>query len=109
MPGHRDIGDRALTMMQALAPIDIGGLPLEGAEHDIVRRDDALKALAGVFAVVDSALQVGEIDTDRGKHAMLMLMILREYICPIPDPEGDEALFRADLQQTVNGLRTLGT
>ncbi len=109
MQGQRDIGDRALTMMQALAPIDVGGIVHEGSEHGIVQREDALKALAGVFGVVDEALQSGRIDPDRGRHAMLMLMIAREYICPIPDPRGDEALFRNDLQQTVDALRALGT
>lgn len=82
---------------------------MEGAVHGIVRRDDALKALAQIFAVVDSALQGGWVDFDRAKHAMRMLMVAREYICPIPDPEGDEALFRADLQQTVDELRALGS
>jgi hypothetical protein len=105
MPGHRDIGDRALTMMQAIAPVDVGGVPLKGPERGIVWSDDALKALAQVFAVVDEALQGGRIDFDRGKHAMRMLMVVREYVCPIPDPTGDEALFRADLQQTVDELR----
>ena len=47
MQRQRDIGDRALTMMQALAPIDVGGIVHEGSEHGIVQREDALKALAG--------------------------------------------------------------
>jgi hypothetical protein len=105
MQGHRDIGDRALTMMQAVAPVDMGGIPLKGPERGIVRSDDALKALAQVFAVVDEALQGGLIDFDRSKHAIRMLMVAREYVCPIPDPTGDEALFRNDLQQTVDELR----
>jgi hypothetical protein len=35
-----------------------------------------------------------------------MLVVAREGICPIPDPPGDEALFRADLQEAVDALRT---
>jgi hypothetical protein len=106
MQRQTDSGDRALGMMQLLAPMDSGGLPHEGPDRGIVERTDALKALAQVFAVVDSALQDRRIDPDAGKHAMRMLVVVRERICPIPDPPGDEALFRADLQEAVDALRT---
>lgn len=91
-------------MMQVLAPGDAAGTPLAGEIHGIVDQTSAVKALAQVFAVVDQALQAGSIPADRGKHAMLMLMLLREHILSIPDPPGRELLFRRDLQDAVDAL-----
>ena len=95
-------------MMQVLAPGDAAGTPLAGEIHGIVDQMSALKALAQVFAVVDEARQAGRIPEDRGKHAMLMLMVLREHILSIPDPRGAERLFRQDLHDAVDSLRGYG-
>jgi hypothetical protein len=101
-----DSAGRALAMMQFLAPGDAAGTPLTGDIHGIVDQTSAVKALAQVFAVVDHALQAGSIPADRGKHAMLMLMLLREHVLSIPDPPGDELRFRRDLQDAVDALDT---
>ena len=106
--GATDSASRALSMMQVLAPGDAAGTPLAGEIHGIVDQTSAVKALAQVFAVVDQALQAGGIPEDRGKHAMLMLMVLREHVLSIPDPPGDERLFRQDLQAAVDALHASG-
>jgi hypothetical protein len=105
MERHNDIGGRAVGMMQTLAPGDVLGMPKVGADHGLVKPEDGLMALAQVFAVVDNALQSGRLTINEGKHAMQMLMVARERICPIPDPVGDEALFQADLHEAVEALR----
>ena len=50
-----------------------------------------------VFAATDDALQSGLIEPDRGLYIMQMLLLVREYIAPVPDPPGNEALLRVDL------------
>jgi hypothetical protein len=106
--GTTDPASRALAMMQVLAPGDAAGTPLAGENHGIVDQMSAVKALAQIFAVVDHALRAGSIPEDRGKHAMLMLMVLREHVLSIPDPPGDERLFRQDLQAVVDALSASG-
>lgn len=58
-----------------------------------------------VFAVVDERLQEGSFRQDRGLHAMSMLMVIREYIESLPDPEGDERLLRDDLVTLTDALK----
>jgi hypothetical protein len=90
--------------MRRLAPGDARGTPPAGEVHGIVDQTTAVKALAQLFAVVDEALQEGLLPQDRGEHAMLMLMLVREHLLSIPDPSGDERLFREDLQRLVDAL-----
>jgi len=91
-------------MMQRLAPGDAVGAPLAGEIHGIVDQTTAVKAIAQLFAIVDEAVRAGVIPVDRGKNAMLMLMVVREHVLSIPDPRGDERLFRQDLQRIVDAL-----
>jgi hypothetical protein len=101
---NSDLAGRALGMMRWLAPRDADGTPLSGEVHGIVDQTTAVKALAQLFAVVDEALREGLLPQDRGEHAMLMLMVVREHLLSIPDPPGDERLFRQDLQRLVDAL-----
>ena len=36
---------------------------------------------------------------------MSMLMVIREYISALPDPPGDEALLRSDLNELKTAIR----
>lgn len=98
MAESRDTGLRALGMMQALAgSIAQGEPPPVGPDRRIVSKEVALDAVMGVFAATDDALQSGMIEEGRGLYVMEMLMLIREYIAPLPDPSGDEVLLREDL------------
>lgn len=101
-----DIPTRALGMMQHLAGAFANGEHPTGPERGIVDRDAALDAVMQLFAAIDEPLQAGTLDLNRGLHAMSMLMMVREYIAPLPDPPGDEALFHQDLTKLVGALRT---
>src|SRR5215469_3660566 len=54
----------------------------------VVQRQDALDAVIQLAAVVDAAVQADAIPVDRGMHAAAMLMVLREFVQPLP-PEWD--------------------
>ena len=56
----------------------------------VVQRQDALDAVIQLAAVVDEAVQAGAIPVERGMHAAAMLMVLREFVQPLPpDWDGD--------------------
>lgn len=98
MAESRDTGLRALGMMQALAGSLAQGEPAPvGPDRGIVSKQVALDAVMHIFTATDDALQSGVIDEGRGLYVMEMLMLLREYIEPLPDPPGDEVLLREDL------------
>jgi hypothetical protein len=50
----------------------------------IVNLQDALDATVQLAAVIDEAAQAGRIPEARAKHAAAMLLVMREYIQPLP-------------------------
>jgi hypothetical protein len=59
-------------------------------------------------AVIDEATQAGQIPADRGQHAAAMLMLVREYIQPLPcglDADGVTDNLTTDLGAMVIALR----
>jgi hypothetical protein len=82
----------------------IGPIPL-GEDRGIIERQDALDAVAQVAALVDEAYNAGLISKSKASHGMLMLMVLQEYISPLPDAGPSEHDLRADLTEAVNALR----
>jgi hypothetical protein len=59
-------------------------------------------------AVIDEAIQDGRIPAARGQHAAAMLMIVREYIQPLPrglDADGVTDNLTTDLGAMVMALR----
>ena len=59
-------------------------------------------------AVVDEAVQAGAIPVDRGMHAAAMLMVLREFVQPLPpdwDGDGCTDYLKDDLAMMVTALR----
>jgi hypothetical protein len=76
--------------------------------RDVVELQDALDAVIQLAAVIDEATQAGRIPGDRGQHAAAMLMIVREYIQPLPrglDADGVTDNLTADLGAMVMALR----
>jgi hypothetical protein len=59
-----------------------------------------------VFATLD-ALRLGvELPPDRIEHTLGMLMLIREYVVPLPSPSGEEdLLLQDDLEQLAADLR----
>jgi len=90
-------------MMQMLASERTRGERPAGPSRDYITKEAALDAVLLVFAEVDERLQAGELDPERATHVMTMLVAIREYIEPLPEPPGDEALLASDLEE----IRTL--
>ena len=93
-------------MMQRLASAYIRGENIgRGPDRGLINEDDAVNALMQTFAVIDQQLQENEMPPDKALHAMQMLMVIHEFIRPIPGSPGDEELFNADLAETAALLR----
>jgi hypothetical protein len=74
----------------------------------VVKRQDSLDAVIQVAAVIDEAVQAGAIPVDRGMHAAAMLMVLREFVLPLPpdwDGDGCTDYLVDDLAMMVMALR----
>jgi hypothetical protein len=74
----------------------------------VVKRQDALDAVIQLAAVVDEAVHADAIPVDRGMHAAAMLMVLREFVQPLPpdwDGDGCTDYLNADLAMMVTALR----
>src|SRR5713226_1364609 len=73
----------------------------------VVQLQDALDAVLQLAAVIDSQTQAGRIPAETGMHAAAMLMIVRDYIKPLPtEGEQDTASVTEDLREKVAALRT---
>ena len=75
----------------------------------IVELQDALDAVIQLAAVIDEATQADRIPADRGQHAAAMLMLVREYIQPLPrglDADGVTDSLTTDLGAMVMALST---
>lgn len=74
----------------------------------VVELQDALDAVIQLAAVIDEATQDGRIPLARGQHAAAMLMLLRDYIQPLPrglDADGVTDNLITDLGAMVMALR----
>jgi hypothetical protein len=74
----------------------------------VVELQDALDAVIQLAAVIDEATQASQIPADRGQHAAAMLMLVREYIQPLPrglDADGITDNLTTDLGAMVMALR----
>jgi hypothetical protein len=74
----------------------------------VVELQDVLDAVIQLAAVIDEETQAGRIPTDRGQHAAAMLMLVREYIQPLPrglDADGVTDNLTTDLCAMVMALR----
>jgi hypothetical protein len=83
--------------------------PQVPAPRNVVELQDALDAVMQLAAVIDEHAQAGNIPADRAKHAAAMLMVIRDYIQPLP-VGGDESHDQVapDLAEIVDSLREVG-
>lgn len=99
-----EISDRALAIMQSLAAAYVEGDVPEGPDRGIVGRRTAMDAVMQVYAVLEEQLQDERIADEVGLHGISMLMLIREYLLPLPDPPDDGALMRDDLKSLTQML-----
>jgi hypothetical protein len=74
----------------------------------VVELQDALDSVLQVAAVVDEAVQSARIRRDRGVHAAAMLMVIRDYIKPLPPGIAEDGVTdhaTSDLRELVGYLR----
>jgi hypothetical protein len=98
--------ERALKRMEALAAASAQGDTPWGPDRDLVSRETAADAVMDVFATLDALRQGVELPPDRIEHTLGMLMLIREYVVPLPSPSGEEdLLLQDDLEQLAADLR----
>jgi hypothetical protein len=110
VPRINSLDGRLLGMMQALMAAAAQHHEFdEVAPRGVVEQQDALDAVLQLAAVIDSQMQSGRIAPDTGLHAAAMLMIVRDYIKPLP-AEGDADIesVTEDLREKVAQLRVIG-
>jgi hypothetical protein len=74
----------------------------------VVELQDALDAVIQLAGVIDEETQAGRLPTACGQHASAMLMLVREYIQPLPrglDADGVTDNLTTDLIAMVMALR----
>jgi hypothetical protein len=99
---------RLYGMMQYLMTQAAHGKQPEAApDRGVVTGDDAVDAILHIAAVLDEAVQAGRIPLDRGVHAAAMLMVIRDYVRPLPAGISQDGTDRvpSDLAELVRILR----
>lgn len=103
--------ERLYAMMQHLMMLAAHGQqPAAAPGRFIATGDDAVDAVLQIAAVIDQATQLGAIPVERGLHAAAMLMLIRDYLRPLPEaprPDGKDAI-GPDLAEMVRALRQAG-
>ncbi len=104
-----DLGMRLYGMMQFLLSkfADQGEMHVPPA-RDVVSKQDALDAVVLLAAAVDEPAQRGDTPVEAAKHMASLLMVIRDYIEPLPPGEGPDGRDMAteDLAEMVSGIRT---
>jgi hypothetical protein len=105
-PERRLHGMMQFLMTQAAT----GNIPEPAPSRDVVTLDAALDAVLQLSAVIDLAMQEGRLPRPTGEHAAGMLMLLRDYIKPLPVGPIDDGRdgVADDLAELVKALRETG-
>jgi hypothetical protein len=108
-----DVGPerRLYAMMQHLMILAANGRRPEVPDaRRVVTRDDALDAVLQISAVIDEATRAGRIPVERSAHGAAMLMLVRDYIQPLPAviEDGVTDKVTPDLAELARLLRRLG-
>jgi hypothetical protein len=84
-----------------------GQQPATAAPREVVTGDDAVDAVLQVAIVIDEAVTSGAIPAERGMHAQAMLMLVREYVRPLPPGLGADGtdMVGGDLHALARALR----
>ena len=104
MADAQEISERALELMQALAAAYADGDVPEGPNRGVVGRRTAMDAVMQIYAILEEQLVEEKVDDEVGLHGMAMLMLIREFVLPLPDPSDDGARLRTDLTELTRML-----
>jgi hypothetical protein len=111
---HRDErtpGNRLYGMMKALlTQFAQRRVPEPAAPRGVVEEQDALDAVMSLAGFLDAGAQAGQLSRNDAEHMASMLMVVREYVRPLPvgrvETDGGAVDgVTPDLQQMVDGLR----
>jgi hypothetical protein len=103
--------ERLYRMMQHLMVLAANQQQPEApAPREVVTREDARDAVLQLAAVIDEATQSDRIPAERGLHAAAMLMLVRDFVEPLPAVPGEDGADRVtpDLVVLLRELRRLG-
>ncbi|MDI2126937.1 hypothetical protein [Yinghuangia seranimata] len=100
---------RLYGMMQTLMVYRAqGATPPPGAPRNVVSQQDALEAVLLIAEHVDALTQSGRIHVADGGTLASMLMLVRDYIEPLPhgaDEYSEADGVKPDLEATIEVLR----
>lgn len=97
MADVEEISLRAVGLMRALATAYAEGEVPEGPDRGIVGRRTAMDAVMQLVAVFDEEVEAERVPEAVGLQGMAMLMLIREYLLALPDPQDDRELLTSDL------------
>jgi hypothetical protein len=99
-------------MMQYLMVLAANGkIPEPAPPRNVVTRDEALAAVLGLAAVIDEVTQDERIPQPRGITAAALLMMIRDYIQPLPAVPADNSAgdrVTPDLAELASAVRDAG-
>lgn len=106
--------NRLYGMMQVLlGHVANNEVPTPADDRGIVNKQDALDAVISLAGFLDANYQAGRIDANDAEHMASMLMVIREYVRPLPvglvqTPDGEADGVTRDLQEMVDAIRAVG-
>lgn len=104
--------DRLYGMMQALLAEYAQKRVAPSADpRGVVEEQDAIDAVLNLAGFLDKNMQDGDLSQNDAAHMAAMLMLIRDYIRPLPEglvEQGGAHVdgVTADLQEFVDGIRT---
>ncbi|MFJ9131261.1 hypothetical protein ACIRJS_44995 [Streptomyces sp. NPDC102340] len=106
---NADLGMRLYGMMQfLLTEFATQEETQAAAPRNVVAKEDALDAVALLAAAIDEPAQKGVIPREHAKHMASLLMVIRDYIQPLPPGLAEDGtdLTTADLAEMVDAIHT---
>jgi hypothetical protein len=107
-------GNRLYGMMQSLLVYYANDqVPTPAEDRGVVEEQDALDAVIQLAGFLDRNAQDGDLSADDIEHMASMLMVIREFVRPLPVgmvPAADGAQtdgVTPDLLEMVSALRTM--
>jgi len=106
-----DLEMRLYGMLQHLLAAVAGGEPHPSTHEprNVVQEEDALDAVVQIAAAVDQLAQHTVIPPERAAYIGSMLMVVRDYIKPLPPgiaADGEADRVTPDLAEMVAALRS---
>ena len=104
---------RLYGMAQRLIVAQVHDQPLATtAPRGVVEKQDAVDAVFHLIVALDELVQDRVVPVERGPWMMSLLMVIRDYIEPLPpglDSDGVTDLVTPDLAEMVSAIRATRT